>query len=40
VYYPYNTASAKESAMNYIKTMQPRDWMIAAVAFLAGAFIF
>jgi len=26
--------------MNFLKTMQPRDWMIAAVAFLAGGIIF
>jgi hypothetical protein len=26
--------------MEHLKNMQPRDWMIAAIAFLAGAIIF
>ena len=26
--------------MDFIKALQARDWMIAAVAFVAGAFIF
>jgi hypothetical protein len=27
-------------AMDFIKSMQQRDWIIAGVAFLAGAIIF
>ncbi len=30
----------KEYVMDFIKSMQQRDWIIAAVAFLAGAIIF
>lgn len=26
--------------MDFIRSMQPKDWMIAAVAFVAGAIIF
>jgi len=26
--------------MDFFKSMQPKDWMVAAVAFLAGAIIF
>jgi len=26
--------------MDFIKNMQSRDWMIAAIAFVAGAIIF
>jgi len=26
--------------MDFIRAMQGRDWVIAAVAFVAGAFIF
>jgi hypothetical protein len=41
VTYTYKTPrAAKERAMDYLKTMQPRDWMIAAIAFVAGAIIF
>jgi hypothetical protein len=29
-----------DGAMDFIKNMQPKDWMIAAVAFFAGAIIF
>jgi|GEM_PF-5820278 len=29
-----------EAAMEFLKRMQSKDWMIAAVAFLAGAIIF
>jgi hypothetical protein len=29
-----------EEQMEHLKNMQPRDWMIAAIAFLAGAIIF
>lgn len=28
------------SAMEFIRSMQPRDWLIAIVAFVGGAFIF
>ena len=37
--YTYNTPP-KEQTMNFLRTMQPKDWMIAAVAFFAGAIIF
>jgi hypothetical protein len=40
VYYPYNTRTRKERMMDFLKTLQPKDWMIAAVAFIAGAIIF
>jgi hypothetical protein len=30
----------KETEMDFIKDIQARDWMIAAIAFVAGAFIF
>jgi hypothetical protein len=40
VYYIYNTLSEKERDMNFISTIQPRDWMIAIAAFVAGAWIF
>jgi hypothetical protein len=30
----------RSSKMDFIKSMQPRDWMIAAVAFIVGAIIF
>jgi len=26
--------------MDFLKAMQPKDWVIAAVAFIAGALIF
>jgi len=26
--------------MDFIRAMQPKDWMIAVAAFVAGAFIF
>jgi len=26
--------------MDFLKTLQPKDWMIAAVAFFAGAIVF
>jgi hypothetical protein len=38
LYYVRNTA--KEPAMDFIRRLQPRDWTIAFVAFLAGAWIF
>jgi hypothetical protein len=31
---------AQGEEMDFLKRMQPKDWMIAAVAFLAGAIIF
>jgi hypothetical protein len=34
-----NTATGK-GAMDFIKRMQPKDWLIAAVAFIAGAIVF
>jgi hypothetical protein len=39
VYYSYNT-QWKERIMDFLRTMQAKDWMIAAVAFIAGAIIF
>jgi hypothetical protein len=30
----------EEPVMDFIRRMQPRDWTIALVAFVAGAFIF
>jgi hypothetical protein len=38
LYYISNTA--KELAMDFIRRLQPRDWTIAIVAFIAGAWIF
>ena len=38
VYYIYNTQGGDE--MDFIRNLQPKDWMIAAVAFFAGAIIF
>jgi hypothetical protein len=29
-----------DAVMELLKNMQPRDWMLAAVAFFAGAIIF
>lgn len=29
-----------EDNMDFIRTLQTKDWMIAAVAFIAGAWIF
>jgi hypothetical protein len=41
VYYVHNTLTrAEEDEMDFFRTMQAKDWMIAAVAFVAGAFIF
>ncbi len=31
---------AQEDEMDFFRNMQPRDWMIAAAAFVAGAIIF
>jgi hypothetical protein len=36
----HNTAQRSICPMNAIRNLQPRDWMIAAIAFLAGAIIF
>jgi hypothetical protein len=36
--YIRNTARSLE--MDFIRRMQPKDWTIAFVAFVAGAFIF
>lgn len=33
-------AAAEEAEMDFFKNMEAKDWMIAAVAFVAGAFIF
>ncbi len=38
-YYLRNTP-IEEIAMVFIKAMQQRDWIIAAVAFVVGAIIF
>lgn len=40
VYYTSNTGGAEEDRMDFIRGLQPRDWMIAVVSFVAGAFIF
>lgn len=37
-YYIPNTA--RSPVMDFIRRMQPKDWTIAIVAFVAGAFIF
>jgi hypothetical protein len=34
------TNTAEEREMDFLKNLQPRDWMIAAAAFIAGAIIF
>jgi hypothetical protein len=31
---------SKEAEMDFIRAIEARDWMIAAVAFFAGAIIF
>lgn len=33
-------AKIEEVEMDFIRDIQARDWMIAAIAFVAGAFIF
>jgi hypothetical protein len=41
VYYIDNTPpKAEEADMDFIRDLQAKDWLIAAVAFVAGAFIF
>lgn len=39
LYYVDNTLS-RRTDMDFLKTMQPKDWVIAAMAFFAGAIIF
>jgi hypothetical protein len=36
----YIRNTQKEPHMNFVRSMHPRDWMIAAVAFIAGAIVF
>jgi hypothetical protein len=31
---------AQEQQMDFLKNMQQKDWLVAVVAFLAGAIIF
>jgi hypothetical protein len=38
VYYIDNTQ--EEAEMDFVRNLQQRDWVIAAIAFIAGAFIF
>jgi len=38
VYYTNNTE--KGAVMEFIRSMQQRDWIIAAVGFVVGAIIF
>jgi hypothetical protein len=38
VYYFNNTQ--EEVEMDFVRNLQPRDWVVAAIAFIAGAFIF
>jgi hypothetical protein len=40
VYYINNTQGSEEDEMEFIRNMQSRDWVIVAVAFVAGALIF
>jgi len=40
VYYIDNTARSEEDEMEFIRNIQARDWVIVAVAFVAGALIF
>lgn len=40
VYYKDNTAGSEEDDMEFIRNIETRDWVIAAIAFVAGAFIF
>lgn len=39
-YIQWKCLSAKEEEMDFIRTMQTKDWVIAAVAFVIGAIIF
>jgi hypothetical protein len=36
----YIANTARSPDMDFIRRMQPKDWTIAIVAFVAGAFIF
>jgi hypothetical protein len=36
----YISNTARSPHMDFIRRMQPKDWTIAIVAFVAGAFIF
>jgi hypothetical protein len=40
VYYLNNTQGPEEDEMEFIRNIETRDWVIAAIAFVAGAFIF
>jgi hypothetical protein len=41
LYYISNTQTHfQEEAMDMIRRLEPRDWLIAVAAFVAGAFIF
>lgn len=42
MYYHYNTQgpTAREHEMDFLRKIETRDWVIAAVAFVAGAWIF
>jgi hypothetical protein len=35
-----NKTLTGRTKVDFFRTMQPKDWMVAAVAFLAGAIIF
>jgi hypothetical protein len=37
---PRARALGKEQQMDFIRNMQQKDWIIAAIAFVAGAIIF
>ena len=34
------TTQQEEAAMDFVRNMQQKDWVIAAIAFIAGAIIF
>ena len=36
----YKQHTSQEAEMDFIRNMQSRDWVVAAVAFFAGALIF
>jgi hypothetical protein len=36
----YIDNTARSLAMDFIRRLQPRDWTIALVAFIAGAIVF
>ena len=33
-------AAAREQDMDFLRNMQTKDWVVAAIAFVAGAIIF